>query len=167
MHGQEGKTSWPFAFEMSEIVKNSKARRDYSILETYEAGIALRGTEVKSLRAGKGQIRDAFAKVDDHGEAWLVNAYIDEYSQGNINNHDPRAPRKLLLHKKEIDKLRGLTQAKGYALVPLKMYWKKGKVKVLLGVGQGKGHADKREDLRKRDTDRQIRDATMRHMKGR
>jgi len=152
---------------MSEIVKNSKARRDYRILETYEAGIALRGTEVKSLRAGKGQIRDSFAKVDAEGEVWLVNAYIDEYAQGNIHNHNPRAPRKLLLHKKEIDKLRGLTQAKGYALVPLKMYWKKGKVKVLLGVGQGKGHADKREDLRKRDTDRQIRDATMRHMKGR
>ena len=151
---------------MSDILKNPKARRDYRILETYEAGIALRGTEVKSLRAGKGQIRDAFAKVDDRGEAWLVNAHIDEYAQGNIHNHDPKAPRKLLLHRREIDKLCGLTQAKGHALVPLKMYWKKGKVKVQLGLGQGKGHADKREDLRKRETDRQMRHATMRHMKG-
>ncbi|MBL69829.1 MAG: SsrA-binding protein [Verrucomicrobiales bacterium] len=152
---------------MSEIVKNSKARHDYAILETYEAGLALRGTEVKSLRAGKGQIREAFAKVDSKGEVWLVNAHIDEYAQGNINNHDPRAPRKLLLHRKEIDKLRAATQAKGCALVPLKMYWKKGKVKVLLGVGQGKTKGDKRESLRKRETDRQIRNATMRSLKGR
>ena len=129
--------------------------------------MALRGTEVKSLRAGKGQIREAFAKVDSKGEVWLVNAHIDEYAQGNINNHDPRAPRKLLLHRKEIDKLRAATQAKGCALVPLKMYWKKGKVKVLLGVGQGKTKGDKRESLRKRETDRQIRNATMRSLKGR
>ncbi len=152
---------------MSTIVTNSKARRDYRILDTYEAGIALRGTEVKSLRAGKGQIRDAFAKVDERGEAWLVNAHIDEYLQGNIHNHDPKAPRKLLLHKKEIDKLRELTQAKGYAVVPLKLYWKKGKVKVQLGVGQGKSRVDKREELRKRETDIQMRNATMRNIKER
>ena len=92
---------------------------------------------------------------------------IDEYIQGNIHNHDPKAPRKLLLHRKEIEKLKAFTQAKGYALVPLKMYWKKGKVKVLLGVGQGKNRVDKREDLRKRDTDRQMRNAMMRQVKGR
>src|SRR5262245_66278976 len=95
---------------MPDILTNPKARRDYHILETFEAGIALRGTEVKSLRAGKGQLADAFARVDE-GEVWLYNAHIEEYSHGNIQNHQPKAPRKLLLHKSEIRKLFGLARS--------------------------------------------------------
>src|SRR5438270_10488158 len=110
---------------MSDILTNSKARRDFHILETFEAGIVLRGTEVKSLRAGKGQIRDAFARVEDN-EVFLYNAHIDEYSHGNLQNHEPKAPRKLLLHKAEIRKLSGFAAVKGNTLVPLSFYWKNG-----------------------------------------
>src|SRR5690349_14901969 len=130
---------------MSEILNNSKARRDYHILDTFEAGIVLHGTEVKALRAGKGQIGDAFARVENN-QVWLYNAHIDEYSFGNIQNHQPKAPRKLLLHKNEIQKLFGLASIKGNALVPLSFYWKNGKVKVALGVGKGKVEFDKRDD---------------------
>ncbi|MSU40999.1 MAG: SsrA-binding protein SmpB [Pedosphaera sp.] len=151
---------------MSDIVTNSKARHDYNITETYEAGLALRGTEVKALRAGGGQIREAFARLDRNGEAWLINAHIGEYSHGNLNNHNPTAPRKLLLHRRELAYLQTLTQAKGHTLVPLKLYWKDGKVKLLIGVGKGKETADKRDDLRQRETDKQIRNATMRRIKG-
>ncbi len=122
---------------MADIVTNHKARRDYHILETFEAGIVLHGTEVKSLRAGKGQIADAFARVDNN-EAWIYNVHIDEYSHGNLQNHAPKAPRKLLLHKSEIRKLFELASVKGNAIVPLSFYWKNGKVKVALGVGKGK-----------------------------
>src|SRR5262250_1375834 len=103
---------------MADILSNPKARRDYHILETFEAGIVLRGTEVKSLRAGKGQISDAFARVEKD-EVFLHNAHIDEYAFGNIQNHQPKAPRKLLLHKREIRKLLELTSVKGNALFPL------------------------------------------------
>src|SRR5256884_7388541 len=130
---------------MADILTNSKARRDYHILETVEAGIVLRGTEVKSLRAGKGQISDAFARVEKD-EVWLYNAHIDEYSHGNLQNHQPKAPRKLLLHKSEIRKLFGLASVKGNALVPLSFYWKNGKVKVALAIGKGKTEIDKRDD---------------------
>ena len=140
---------------------NHKGRRDYHILETFEAGIALHGTEVKSLRAGKGQITDAFARVDK-GEVWLYNAHIDEYSYGNIQNHEPKAPRKLLLHKSEIRKIFGLAAVKGNALIPLSFYWKNGKVKVSLAVGKGKQQFDKREDLKKRESDRELKRAAMR-----
>src|SRR5512137_1097868 len=102
---------------VADILTNPKARRDYHILETVEAGIVLRGTEVKALRAGKGQISDAFARVDDD-EVWLHNAHIDEYTQGNLQNHLPKAPRKLLLHKPEIRKLIGFASVKGHALFP-------------------------------------------------
>jgi SsrA-binding protein len=146
---------------MADIVTNHKAGRDYHILETFEAGIVLHGTEVKSLRAGKGQIADSFARVDKD-EVWLYNAHIDEYSHGNIQNHAPKAPRKLLLHKSEIRKLLGLTAVKGNALVPLAFYWKKGKVKVALAVGKGKQEFDKREDVKKREADRELKRATMR-----
>jgi SsrA-binding protein len=146
---------------MADIVTNSKARRDYHILETFEAGIVLKGTEVKSLRAGKGQIADAFARVEKD-EVWLYNAHIDEYSYGNIQNHAPKAPRKLLLHRNEIRKLFGLASQQGYALVPLSLYWKKGKVKVALGVGKGKAQYDKREDIKKRESERELKRATMR-----
>ena len=146
---------------MADIVTNHKGRHDYHILETFEAGIILHGTEVKSLRAGKGQISDAFARVDKNA-VWLYNAHIDEYSHGNIQNHEPKAPRKLLLHKSEIRKIFGLAAVKGNALIPLSFYWKNGKVKVALGVGKGKQQFDKREDLKKREADRELKRATMR-----
>src|SRR5262245_27669216 len=151
---------------MADIVSNPKARRDYHILETFEAGIALRGTEVKALRAGKGQISDAFARVEDN-EVFLYNAHIDEYSHGNLQNHAPKAPRKLLLHKSEIRKLFGLASVKGNALVPLAFYWKNGKVKVSIGVGKGKAQYDKREDLKKRESAREVKRVTMQRSKGR
>jgi len=147
---------------MADIVTNPKARRDYHLLETIEAGIVLRGTEVKALRAGKGQIRDAFARVEN-GEVYLYNAHIDEYSHGNLQNHQPKAPRKLLLHKSEIRKLFGLAAVKGNVLVPLSFYWKQGKVKVALAVGKGKAQYDKREDLKKREAERELKQATLRH----
>src|SRR5215468_10355763 len=146
---------------MADILTNPKARRDYHILETFEAGIVLHGTEVKALRAGKGQISDAFARVENE-EAWLYNAHIDEYSHGNIQNHQPKAPRKLLLNKAEIRKLFELAAVKGNALVPLSFYWKNGKVKVALGVGKGKAQFDKREDLKRQDADREMKRA-LRH----
>lgn len=151
---------------MADIVTNHKARRDYHVLETFEAGMVLRGTEVKSLRAGKGQIADAFARVEK-GEVWLYNAHIDEYAHGNIHNHALKAPRKLLLHKTEIRKLFELAAINGHALFPLSFYWKNGKVKVALAVGKGKQHFDKREDLKKRDSEREMKRATLKSIKGR
>jgi len=151
---------------MADILTNPKARRDYHILETFEAGIVLHGTEVKALRAGKGQLSDAFARVENE-EAYLYNAHIDEYSHGNIENHQPKAPRKLLLHKSEIRKLFGYASVKGNALVPLSFYWKNGRVKVALGVGKGKAEFDKREDLKRRESDRELKRATMKSLKGR
>ena len=150
---------------MADIVTNPKARRDYHILETFEAGIVLRGTEVKALRAGKGQISDAFARVENN-EVVLYNAHIDEYAFGNLQNHAPKAPRKLLLHKSEIRKLFGLAAVKGNALVPLAFYWKNGKVKVALAVGKGKQQFDKREDLKRRESDRELQRARMKKFKG-
>jgi len=150
---------------MADIVTNSKARRDYHVLETFEAGIVLRGTEVKALRAGKGQISDAFARVEDD-EVFLYNAHIDEYAQGNLQNHEPKAVRKLLLHKSEIRKLFTLASVKGNALLPLSFYWKNGKVKVSLAVGKGKAQYDKREDLKKREATRELKRATMQRSKG-
>jgi SsrA-binding protein len=150
---------------MADIVNNHKARRDYHILETFEAGIVLHGTEVKALRAGKGQISDAFARVEKD-EVWLHNAHIDEYTFGNLQNHVPKAPRKLLLHKAEIRKLFGLASVKGNALVPLSLFWKNGKVKLSLGVGKGKQQFDKREDLKQRDADRELKRAKIKWIKG-
>ena len=151
---------------MSDIVTNSKARRDYHILETFEAGIVLRGTEVKALRAGKGQISDAFARVENN-QVFLYNAHIDEYAQGNLQNHEPKATRKLLLHKSEIRKLFSLVSVGGNTLVPLSLYWKNGKVKVALGVGKGKAQYDKRDDLKKRESDRELKRAQMHRFKSR
>jgi SsrA-binding protein len=151
---------------MPDIVTNSKARRDYHVLETFEAGIVLRGTEVKALRAGQGQIADAFARVEN-GEVFLYNAHIDEYSHGNFQNHQPKAPRKLLLNKSEIRKLFDLAAVKGHALVPLSFYWKNGRVKVALAVGKGKAQYDKREDLKRRDADRELKRATMQQFRNR
>src|SRR5881296_1144800 len=149
---------------MADILTNPKARRDYHILETFEAGIVLHGTEVKALRAGKGQIADAYARVED-GEVFLHNAHIEEYSHGNLQNHEPKAVRKLLLHKSEIRKLFSLASVKGNALLPLSFYWKNGRVKVALAVGKGKVQYDKRQDMKKRDADRELKRAAMQRLK--
>jgi SsrA-binding protein len=151
---------------MADILTNAKARRDYEILETYEAGIVLHGTEVKALRAGKGQISDAFARVEKD-EVWLYNAHIDEYAKGNRFNHQPKSPRKLLLNRSEIRKLHGVATIKGNTLVPLSFYWKNGKVKVQLAVGKGKDHQDQRQDLKKRESDKEMKRVLMHSMKGR
>ena len=151
---------------MADIVTNSKARRDYHVLETFEAGLVLRGTEVKAIRTGHVQIRDAYARVE-RGEVWLHNAHIDEYSHGNRANHVPKAPRKLLLHHTEIRKLHELSAVKGNVLFPLSFYWKGGKVKVLLGVGKGKAEFDKRDDIKTREAERELRRATMKEVRGR
>jgi SsrA-binding protein len=148
------------------IASNRKARHDYAILDTYEAGIALVGTEVKSLRLGRASLVDAFATVDD-GEVWLRNLHIPEYVLGTWTNHTPRRTRKLLLHKKEILRLIGKTKESGLALVPLSMYFKDGKVKVELALARGKKAYDKRQSLAKRDAQREIARAAGRAAKGR
>ncbi|MFA1819149.1 SsrA-binding protein SmpB [Virgibacillus oceani] len=143
------------------IAQNRKVSHDYTIEDTYEAGIVLQGTEIKSIRAGKVSIKDSHARID-RGEVKLINLHIAEYEQGNRFNHDPTRTRKILLHRKEIDKLTGLIQQQGYALIPLKIYIKNGFAKVLLGLGRGKKKYDKREDLKrkqmKRDADRAIKE---------
>jgi SsrA-binding protein len=149
---------------MAEIAQNSKARRNYHILETFEAGIVLHGSEVKALRAGKAQISDAFARVDKD-EVWLYNAHIDEYLQANRFGHLPKAPRKLLLHRSEIRKLLDLASNKSNALFPLSFYWKNGRVKVSLAVGKGKVEFDKRDDIKKREAERESKRATMHYLK--
>ena len=136
------------------ITVNRKATHEYSILQTIEAGIVLVGTEVKSLRQGKANLVDGYAKIEN-GEVWLVNAHISEYTQGNINNHDPRRDRKLLLNKNEIRKLIGKTREKGLTLIPLRLYFKNGKVKVELALAKGKKVYDKRRDIAKKDFQRE------------
>jgi SsrA-binding protein len=148
------------------IATNRKARHDYSIVDTYECGVVLMGTEVKSLRAGRASLVDAFATVDD-GEVWLRGLHITEYEMGTWTNHEPRRNRKLLLHKAEILKLIGKTKESGLSLVPLSMYFKDGKVKVEIALAQGKKAYDKRQTLAKRDADRDIRKAMGRALKGR
>jgi SsrA-binding protein len=130
-------------------IRNAKALRDYSVDEKFEAGLALKGTEVKSIRAGRAQINDAFGRFDK-GELWLMNAHIEEYSFGNIYNHDTRRTRKLLLHKHEVRKIAQALQIGGKALVPLRMYFKEALVKVEIAVCTGKKLFDKRDDLRKK-----------------
>jgi SsrA-binding protein len=148
------------------IASNRKARHDYAILDTFEAGVVLQGTEVKSLREGRASLVDAFATVDD-GEVWLRNVHIPEYVQGTWTNHAPRRTRKLLLHKKEILRLIGKSKESGLSLVPLSMYFKDGKVKVELALAKGKKSYDKRQDLAKRDAQREIARAAGRAAKGR
>ena len=149
---------------MSEILTNHKARRDYQIIDSFEAGLVLKGTEVKSLRAGRGQIADSFARIEN-GVPLLYNAHIEEYEFGNRENHKPKSPRRLLLNKSEIRKLHEASAIHGNSLVPLSFYWKNGKVKVLLGVGKGKDKSDRREDLKIRESDREIKRATMHRLK--
>lgn len=137
------------------VAKNRKARFNYEILETYEVGIELKGTEVKSVRASKVNLTEGFISIDN-GEAFLKQVHISPYEQGNIFNVDPVRVRKLLLHKREIKKLIGETAQKGFTLVPLSMYLKNGRVKLSLGLARGKNTHDKRQDMAKKDAQRNI-----------
>ena len=137
------------------IARNRRARHEYHILETWEAGIALTGTEVKSLRNGKANLTDAFGIVKD-GEVYLLNLHISPYEQGNQFNHEPTRTRKLLLHRREIRRLIGSVERQGLTLVPLELYFKRGRAKVALALGKGKKEHDKRDDQRKRDDEREI-----------
>jgi SsrA-binding protein len=137
------------------ITDNRRARHDYHLLERVEAGIQLTGTEVKSLREGGAQLGQAYAEIRG-GEAWLVGASIAEYAQGNLQNHRPERDRKLLLHRREIDSLEGKVREKGLTLVPTRLYFKDGRVKIELAVARGKERIDKRRDLAERDARRQI-----------
>ncbi|ABO68342.1 tmRNA-binding protein [Geobacillus thermodenitrificans NG80-2] len=137
------------------IAQNKKARHDYFIEETYEAGLVLQGTEIKSIRNGRVNLKDSFAKVEK-GEVFLHNMHISPYEQGNRYNHDPLRTRKLLLHRREINKLIGYTKEQGYTLVPLKLYIKNGFAKVELGVAKGKKKYDKREDMKRKEAQREI-----------
>ena len=140
---------------IQSIARNKRARHDYEILETWEAGLVLTGTEVKSLRDGRAQVTDAYAIVKD-GEVWLLNAHIAPYDKGNIWNHDPVRTRKLLLHQKEIRRLIGAVERKGLTLVALEMYFKNGRAKVRVGLARGKKLHDKRADLKERDDAREM-----------
>ncbi len=137
------------------VAKNRKARFDYKILETVEAGIELVGSEVKSMRAGKATIADAYVNFDG-GEAWLLNLHIAEYPQANRFNHEPTRKRRLLLKRKEIDRLNGKIRESGLALIPLEIYFSGSWVKVLLGLGKGKKHQDKRHSIKERETKREM-----------
>ena len=148
------------------IASNRKARHDYAVLETVEAGLALTGTEVKSLRLGRASLTDGFASIDN-GEMFLHGVHIPEYEQGSWTNHEPRRVRKLLLHREEIDRLAGRTREGGLTLVPLALYFTEGRVKVELALAPGKRSYDKRQDLARRDADREINRAMGRRSKGR
>lgn len=150
---------------MSDIAKNRKARRDYQITETWEAGVALRGTEVKSIRDGKVNLGDAFVRVDK-GEAWLYNCDIQPWQSASHEQHEAKRPRKLLLHRREIEKMHALSDIKGNALIALRLYWKDRRVKVEVGAGKGKSHVDQREDVKKRDQKREIDREMARFNKG-
>ncbi len=143
---------------MKIVATNKKAYHDYHIEETYEAGMMLQGTEVKSLREGKANLKDSFARIEKD-EIFLLNCHISPYSHGNIANHDPMRTKKLLLHKREIQRLIGKIQQKGYALIPLKIYFKNEKAKVELGLAKGKKAYDKREDIKKREAGREMEKA--------
>jgi SsrA-binding protein len=144
---------------------NRQASHNYFLLERFEAGLALTGTEVKAAREGKVQLKDAYAEVEGN-EAWLLNAHISPYTHGNRQNHDPERPRKLLLHRQEIRKLIGKTREKGLALIPTKFYLKKGRIKCELALAKGKKMRDKREAERKRSADAEAREGYARNLKG-
>jgi SsrA-binding protein len=147
------------------VAQNRKARHDYEVLDTYEAGLVLTGTEVKSLRLGRASLVDGFATIDT-GEVFLRNVHIPEYEQGSWTNHEPRRVRKLLLHRGEIERLVGKTKESGLTLVPLSLYFTDGKAKVELALAKGKRTYDKRQDLAKRDADREVARALGRRNKG-
>lgn len=137
------------------LAQNKKASHDYFIEETFEAGMVLQGTEIKSIRAGKVQLKDSYVQIRG-GEAWISNMHISPYEQGNRFNHDPLRVRKLLLHKKQINELLGAVKRDGYTIVPLKMYIKDGYAKLLIGLGKGKKDYDKRADMRKKEAKREM-----------
>lgn len=137
------------------VITNKKARFLFEIIETMEAGVVLQGTEVKSLRMGKGNIKDSYASIKD-GELFMYNMHISPYEQGNIFNHEPERPRKLLVHKQEIKRLTGKVLEKGMTLVPLRIYFKNGRAKVELGLARGKSSFDRRKDIARRDEQRMI-----------
>src|SRR3954470_4030641 len=141
--------------EVESIAKNRRARHDYSILDTYEAGLVLTGSEVKSLRDGKANLSDAYGIVRN-GEIFLLNLHISAYERASYNNHEPTRTRKLLLHKREIRRLIGAVERQGLTLVPLELYFKRGIAKVALALGKGKQAHDKREDAKAKDADREI-----------
>ncbi|RSZ61505.1 SsrA-binding protein SmpB [Corynebacterium hylobatis] len=151
--------------DRSVLATNRRARHDYNILETYECGVVLVGTEIKSLREGKVSIADAFATVDD-GEVWLRNLHIPEYSMGSWTNHPPKRTRKLLLHRREIDSIMGKVRDGNRTLVPLQLYLKDGRVKLELGLAQGKQDYDKRQDIKRRTEEREITRELGRRIKG-
>jgi SsrA-binding protein len=140
------------------IAKNRRARFDYEVIDTLECGIALVGSEVKSLRNGKISLEEAYGRIKG-GEVWLMGCDIPEYVQANQFNHDPRRPRKLLLHRREIKRFASRAFEKGLTLIPLKMYFKRGRAKVLMGIGRGRKNYDKREALKKKDTQRRLQQA--------
>jgi SsrA-binding protein len=141
------------------VAVNRRARHQYAIEETLEAGLALTGTEIKSIRAGKVNLAEAYARIE-RGEAWLIGAHIAPYEQGNRNNHEPTRTRKLLLHRDQIAELVGRTQAKGFTLVPLKLYIRNGMAKLELGIGRGKKAYDKRRTIAERDARRDLERST-------
>jgi SsrA-binding protein len=141
------------------VAVNRRARHQYAIDETLEAGLALTGTEIKSIRAGRVNLAEAYARIE-RGEAWLIGAHIAPYEQGNRNNHEPTRARKLLLHRDQISELIGRTQAKGFTLVPLKLYIRNGMAKLELGIGRGKKAYDKRRTIAERDARRELERAT-------
>ena len=148
------------------VATNRKARHDYFIEDTFEAGLVLSGTEIKSIRLGRVSLRDSFAMVRD-GEMWLMNAHIAPYSHGAYANHEPRRTRKLLMHRREINRIDSKLQEKGFTLVPLRLYLKNNRAKVELGLARGKKQYDKRATLREKETRREIDRAVARHRKGR
>ncbi len=141
------------------VAVNRRAQHEYALEETLEAGIVLTGTEIKSIRAGRVNLAEAYARIE-RGEAWLIGAHIATYAQGNRNNHEPTRTRKLLLHRDQIAELIGRTQAKGFTLVPLKLYIRNGMAKLELGVGRGKKAYDKRRAIAERDVKREIERST-------
>jgi SsrA-binding protein len=147
------------------IATNRKARHDYLIEDTFEAGLVLTGSEIKSIRAGQVNLRDSYATIRD-GELWLVNTHIAPYKQANQQNHEPRRERKLLMHRREINRLTGKLQEKGLTLVPLKIYLKNSRAKIELGLARGKKSHDKRQAMRERDDRRQMDRALGRRQKG-
>jgi SsrA-binding protein len=147
------------------IATNRKARHDYFIEDAFEAGVVLSGTEIKSIRAGQVNLRDSFAMIKE-GELWLMNAHIAPYDRGTYANHDPRRPRKLLMHRREINRIAGKLQEKGLTLVPLRVYLKNNRAKVELGLARGKKQYDKRATLREKETRREIDRAVARYGKG-
>jgi len=138
-----------------DVAVNRRAYHDYFVDEKYECGVALTGTEVKSMRGGRCNLRDGFVRLDGH-EAWLENVHISPYAQGNLMNHDPLRPRKLLLHRKEISSLIGKVRQKGYTLIPLRVYFSRNHAKVEVGLCRGKRQFDKREAIAERDAKREI-----------